>query len=473
MFQSKPYSAVTATIENLTAESFAEDDLSGIVELIEAIELQASGPTEAARAIRKKLKYGNVHRQVRALALLDGLIQNAGPRFRRTFADEPLLERLRVCGSSDLTDAAVRSKCRELFREWAQYAKTPGLERIARLHKELPKRKVGVTQQRSKVIRETEENPFGDDEEEEATRRAADAATTTTSIATSSSAGPSHKSSRSTSLSSSGSGSTGLFSSLTKDSSSKKHSKKGGKRKPFNLEAEKEQMKTVIAESSIASINLLNALQSINREKERISANQTAVQRFEICKQLRRRVLRYIHHVEHEQWLGGLLHANDELVHALMTYEQLDQSIDADSDSDDEIAEQAHLYKSMSPPVPSSSPQQHGASMPNIALPPPTVVAAQRGKDASTAATHETPAADRLTLNEPSPVTANFSSGQTPLASAAAATTASPKTAHHRPPVVAPGDDLESASEDEDEDDPFADSHAAGTPAVERSEPRW
>lgn len=445
MFQSKPYSAVTATIENLTAESFAEDDLSGIVELIEAIELQASGPTEAARAIRKKLKYGNVHRQVRALALLDGLIQNAGPRFRRTFADEPLLERLRVCGSSDLTDAAVRSKCRELFREWAQYAKTPGLERIARLHKELPKRKVGVTQQRSKVIRETEENPFGDDEEEEATRRAADAAATAT--APSSSAGPSHKSSRSTSLPSSGSGSTGLFSSLTKDSSSKKHSKKGGKRKPFNLEAEKEQMKTVIAESSIASINLLNALQSINREKERISANQTAVQRFETCKQLRRRVLRYIHHVEHEQWLGGLLHANDELVHALMTYEQLDQSIDADSDSDDEIAEQAHLYK---------------------------MVAAQRGKDASTAATHETPAADRLTLNEPSPVTANFSSGMTPLPSTtAAATAASPKTAHHRPPVVAPGDDLESASEDEDEDDPFADSHAAGTPAVERSEPRW
>ncbi|KAM3514828.1 hypothetical protein MY11210_001552 [Beauveria gryllotalpidicola] len=451
MFQSKPYSAVTATIENLTAEEFAEDDLSGIVELIEAIELQASGPTEAARAIRKKLKYGNVHRQVRALALLDGLIQNAGPRFRRTFADEPLLERLRVCGSSDLTDAAVRSKCRELFREWAQYAKTPGLERIARLHKELPKRKVAVTQQRSKVIRETEENPFGDDEEEEATRRAADAATTTTtSTATSSSAGPSHKSSRSTSLPGGGGGgsssSTGLFSSLTKDSSSKKHPKKGSKRKPFNLEAEKEQMKTVIAESSIASINLLNALQSINREKERISANQTAVQRFETCKQLRRRVLRYIHHVEHEQWLGGLLHANDELVHALMTYEQLDQSIDADSDSDDEIAEQAHLYK---------------------------MVAAQRGKDPSTAATHETPAMDRLILNEPSPVTGNFPSGTTPLAPAAAAATASPKAAHYRPRVVAPGDDLESASEDEDEDDPFADSHAAGTPAVERSEPRW
>lgn len=50
--------------------------------------------------------------------------------------------------------------------------------------------------------------------------------------------------------------------------------------------------------------------------------------------------------MESEQWLGGLLHANDELVQALMTFEQLDRSIDADSDSDDDVAEQAHLYRS-------------------------------------------------------------------------------------------------------------------------------
>lgn len=29
-----------------------------------------------------------------------------------------------------------------------------------------------------------------------------------------------------------------------------------------------------------------------------------------------------------------------------MTFEQLDRSIDADSDSEDELAEQAHLYRS-------------------------------------------------------------------------------------------------------------------------------
>ena len=50
--------------------------------------------------------------------------------------------------------------------------------------------------------------------------------------------------------------------------------------------------------------------------------------------------------MEDEQWLGGLLHANDELVMALMTFEQLDRSIDADSDSEDDLAVQAHLYRS-------------------------------------------------------------------------------------------------------------------------------
>lgn len=105
-------------------------------------------------------------------------------------------------------------------------------------------------------------------------------------------------------------------------------------------------MKTTIAESSLASINLLNALQRINREQEQVSENQVCVAQFEKCKLLRRHVLRYIQHVETEEWLGALIQANDQLVTSLMTFEQLDRSIDADSDSDDELAEQAHAYRS-------------------------------------------------------------------------------------------------------------------------------
>ncbi|KAI9151743.1 Protein lsb5 [Paramyrothecium foliicola] len=429
----KPYSAVTVTIENLTSEQYEEEDFSGIPELVEVIKLQATGPGEAARAIRKKLKYGNVHRQLRALVILDGLIQNAGPRFQRTFVDEPLLERLRVCGSSDLSDPAVKNKCRELFRAWSQYKGTAGLDRIALLHKELPKRKVTVTQERSKVLQETEANPFGDEEEEEARRAAQQKAQAAVpSSAGGPSTGPPVTASQMRGHSKSSSLSGSFFGSSSAD---KKKDKLKGKKRPFNLEAEKAQMKTVIADSSISATNLMNALQSINREKERISENQQAVARFEDCKQLRRRVLRYIHHVEDEQWLGGLLHANDELVHALMSFEQMDRSIDADSDSDDELAEQAHLYR----------------------------MATMKGKealatDSSSPTASQPPDLAGLSLDPP----------PKPAAPPRPPPMARPVA---QPPRPAPAQ--QSELEEDEDDDPFADKNVVETPSLERGEPRW
>ncbi|KAB8294279.1 hypothetical protein EYC80_009705 [Monilinia laxa] len=339
MFVTKrPYSAVTVAIDSLTSEQYEADDVSGIPNLVELIKLQSTGPAEAARCIRKKIKYGNLHRQIRALVILDGLIQNAGARFQRTFADQALLERLRIAGTSDLSAPAVKAKCKELFRSWSvDYSGVSGMEEIRTLYKQLPHTKKVVTQERSKVLRETEENPFHDDELEAP-------ATPGPSQAGSSNAGSSH--SRQSSLATSNrERALSILSPSDKKSKKDKEKDKKKKHKPFNLEAEKESMKTAIAESAVASTNLLNALRHINREKERISENKIALQHFDSCKLLRRKILRYIQHVEAEEWLGGLLHANDELVNALMTYEQLDRSIDADSDSDDDMAEQAHLYK--------------------------------------------------------------------------------------------------------------------------------
>lgn len=79
-----------------------------------------------------------------------------------------------------------------------------------------------------------------------------------------------------------------------KDKDKKHSSRKSKSHRKFDLEAEKDQMKTTIAESSIAATNLTNALQSINRERERISENAVAVAHFETCKQLRRKILRYV-----------------------------------------------------------------------------------------------------------------------------------------------------------------------------------
>ncbi|KAK8084963.1 Protein lsb5 [Apiospora hydei] len=416
--QKKPYSAITVTIDRLTSEQFEEDDLSGIPDLVEVIKLQAAGPTEAARALRKKLKYGNVHRQIRSLTLLDGLIQNAGPRFQKTFADEPLLERLRVCGTSDLSDPEVKKKCSELYRSWAaEYKGTPGLERIAALYKELPRRKQVVTQDKSKVIRETEQDPFRDSEDEQEQQSKA----SPTPQASSSQAPVTFPQPAATVQSfshvKSNSKSGSFFSSSS--SKDKKKDKDKAKRKPFNLEAEKPAIKGAIADASIATTNLNNAMQSINREKERISDNALAVERFEACKKLRRKILRYIHNVNDEEYLGGLLHANDELVTALMTFEQLDRSIDADSDSEDDMAEQAHLYR----------------------------MATEKGKSPMSPTSPKSPTSEMagLSLSPTQP--------QRPVPPPRPSTSSKPASRPAPPPVES--DDSE--AEDEDENDPFAD----------------
>ncbi|KAL8930727.1 MAG: hypothetical protein Q9208_000268 [Pyrenodesmia sp. 3 TL-2023] len=338
VFQKKPYTAVTVQVDRLTSEQYEGDDMTGIVDLIEVIRLQAEGPTEAARAIRKKLKYGNVHKQLRALTILDGLIENAGPRFQRAFADEPLLERLRVAATDSMSDPEVKKKCSILFRQWAaSYAQTPGLQRIAALHKQLPQRKKAPSQESSRVLRESEpgenEDPFGH------------------SVAVSGGGAP-MQSLRSPTTPNSASSSSNSRPSLTpyghQPSTSNKVSKtkKSKPAKPFNLEKEKPQLLQSIASSSVASTNLMNSLKLINRESKRVSEDPETVQRFETCKLLRRQVLRYIQNVESEQWLGSLIHANESLVEALMAFEVMDKDLEDDSDSEAHSDDEANEWDS-------------------------------------------------------------------------------------------------------------------------------
>ncbi|KAF2837463.1 hypothetical protein M501DRAFT_995391 [Patellaria atrata CBS 101060] len=324
----RPYSAITVQIDRLTSEQYEENDLGGLVDLIEVIRIQESGPTEAARAIRKKLKYGSVHKQLRALVILDGLIQNAGSRFQRAFADEPLLERLRILAKDDMVDSEVRQKCNVLFRQWANaYKNKPGLDRIATLYKQLPQTRRPRPAQ-SKVIRETEAEAA-----EETSPGSPRSPTTITS-------GHARKTSKPSNIyatASSSAAPVALAAAPLPNSSIFKSSKdKKSKNKSFNLEKEKQQLLETIASASVASTNLLNGLQLINREEQRVSENQEVLTRFETCKRLRRQILRYIQLIESEQWIGSLLTANDELVKALMAFEIMDKSIDDDSDSDTE-----------------------------------------------------------------------------------------------------------------------------------------
>jgi len=282
-------------------------------------------------------------------------MQNAGQRFQKRFADEPLMERLRILPTDDMVDLDVRKKCNQLYRGWAvTYKDTPGMQNIASLHKQLPKKQRPVTDQNKyKVIRETEreaqENPFGTEEEilpsapgtpPPGSRRTSINAGSPSTPPSSSS--PSHSRTPSRTIADPDYASGGIWGHYTLKSKSKskhKHSSSQSNTptpKIFDLAKEKPNMLSSIAGASVASTNLLNSLRHLNRETSLPSSDSDCLKRFETCKALRRQILRYIQLVESEQWIGGLLNANDELVKALIAFEIADKGVDEDSDSEEE-----------------------------------------------------------------------------------------------------------------------------------------
>lgn len=67
LWTQKPYSAITLHIDRLTSEEYDIDDSSGVVDLIEVVRLQATGPSEASRALRKKLYSKPNHQAIQVI----------------------------------------------------------------------------------------------------------------------------------------------------------------------------------------------------------------------------------------------------------------------------------------------------------------------------------------------------------------------------------------------------------------------
>lgn len=310
----------------------------------------------------------------------------------------------------DTVDTAVRQKCKVLFVQWANaYSKTPGLERIAALYKELPKTKRPAAA-RQKVLQDS--TPAEPDDEPSDSPFAEPRQRSKSSAKAPAQAPPS----RPVGLTST---SHGLSSKLFKE---KKSSSAG---KPFNLAKEKENMTNALAKSSIASTNLLNGLQLINRENERVSENEEVQRRVEACRSLRRKILYYISNVESDKWIGSLVNANDELVKALTAYEIMDRSISDDSDSD--------AWESLGDQRPKSSKGVSSDTQEQLA---------------------------GLTISEEAPPP------KPPRP------TSIPMPAPPAPPV--PSSSQPNLSDDaDDDDDPFGDSNAVQTPYIERSGMTW
>ncbi|KAK9472974.1 uncharacterized protein V1510DRAFT_415689 [Dipodascopsis tothii] len=313
-----PYTAITVSINNLVTEDFAEDELTGLVDLIETIRLSPSGPTEAARAVRKKLKYGTIHNQLRALTILDGLIENGGKRFQASFADEPLLERMRILAADPTTNADVKKKLQRLFVAWAIYKDRQGMQGLAQLHRQLPQRKRAPQRNRFEDMAED----MDDDDHDRSHDRSHDRHDDEPSSSTrrrAVSREPERAASR-------------------EPERARRASSRPSKSKKIDLVKEKPRILQTLAEANSAATNLSNQLKLINREEELASDNEKATELFDKCRLLRRQVLRYIQQIESEEYIGTLLHANDELVAALQLYDRMSRE-DSDSDYDSSESE--------------------------------------------------------------------------------------------------------------------------------------
>ncbi|KAG6877876.1 hypothetical protein C0993_002877 [Termitomyces sp. T159_Od127] len=133
----KPRSSITDWVDILTSSSVQEESYDGIPELVDSINLQAAGPAEASRAVRKKLKHGNAHQQYRALVISKALVENCGAEFTSSFADGHLTDAIRNLSADYNADKKVRKKLMAVLASWQeQFKSDPSMSVLAGLYKQ-------------------------------------------------------------------------------------------------------------------------------------------------------------------------------------------------------------------------------------------------------------------------------------------------------------------------------------------------
>ena len=105
----------------------------------------------------------------------------------------------------------------------------------------------------------------------------------------------------------------------------------------INLRKEAPKIKIIIADALAASTALQNSLMILPSNQNAMNAEE-CTSKFVQARAIRRKVLRYLQLVTEGEFLGGLLHANDQLVAALTKYDEM--SWDNDNDEEQVMSEE-------------------------------------------------------------------------------------------------------------------------------------
>ncbi|KAJ3523810.1 hypothetical protein NM688_g8663 [Phlebia brevispora] len=308
----KPHSSITEWVEILTAPGYDDEAYDGIPELVDSISIQATGPAEASRALRKKLKHGDSHQQYRALVILRALVENGGHKFQTQFADNQLTDALRMLANEPTTDPKVKKKLVHVLASWhSQFKDDPSMSSVANLYNTVKPHQSAVRAARTTAdedmyqtdaaglgVGDTYEDRKRREERERRERKEEDKRKAKEAKA--------EEKAR-----------------LKKMEEEKRRSRGKSKRPPFNFEEEKSQILTAIASASQAANNLVNAITLVNTEHDSLQANERVQECLEKAKISRKQIVRYVQLVENEDMIGTLIDTNDRIIAALETYDTL------------------------------------------------------------------------------------------------------------------------------------------------------
>lgn len=350
IFGDKQITSVTIKINQLSTPH-RNDEIDESMELylsdlLDLIRIQpSSGAAEAARAIRKKVKYGDlVEEQLRALSLLELLILNSGSKIGPVIArDDKLIDVLKgiLNGSGrtalgSLYDPKVHKKVKGLALGWKnELDGLDGYKYFASLWKNIKGSSGGHGSSSSaRNHRRTESggNIFDSVEDNQpisSPSRVSLASPRNTPPPRPTAASPYSKSATSSS-------STSRRQQHKEKAKDKKKKKRKGnslyadeqfKIPQINYKVEAPKIRNVIADCHTHTTALQNALLTLSVGTSPLNDEKCSFE-FEKCRYIRRKVLRYLQYVGagnsedkssdvvamDEEFLGSLIHANEQLV---------------------------------------------------------------------------------------------------------------------------------------------------------------
>lgn len=239
------------------------------------------------------------------MIILKALVENCGQRFQTTFANDQLVDRIKIMSQDQLVDASVRRLLMRVLLSWHQQFKNdPSMKLVTGLYaacgggrkSEAQKKNEAAEAYRKMQEKERVEAQIRSD------RKAAEL--------------------------------------LQKEEDKKKKNKKPGTKRPaFNFEQEKPAILQSLAISQQVATALVNALQHVNREKDSVVDNARVQDYLVKTKVERKKVIRYIQLVKDEEFLGGLIAANDQIILALELYDRVSKPADVDSDDEEPLAD--------------------------------------------------------------------------------------------------------------------------------------